>query len=65
MSLGAVGTQIWVPNPQIQGFNFLDVRNSEVFAPQANTACSPSKFEAITAFLLQYLAALAAKYSKK
>ena len=52
-------------NHQNRGFNFLDVRNFEVFAPQANTAFSPSKFVAITAFLLQYLAALAAKYLKK
>ena len=31
-------------NHQNRGFNFLDVRNFEVFAPQANTAFSPSKF---------------------
>ena len=43
----------------------MDVWKSDVFPAEVNASLLISKFEAIPAFFLQYLAALAAKYSKK
>ena len=42
----------------------MEVRNSDGFPPEANASLLASKFQAPQTLLLQYLAVLAAKYSK-
>ena len=56
---------MWIQNHQNQGFHFWDVRKIDGFPLEANASLLASKFSAIPTIPLQYLAALAAKYSKK